>query len=171
MTNQLRIRINQSEVYLITLDKEELNSDEFFGFLERLKEIEKVVAKGNIETRPIKERKKHREKFSWNKDKEKFLKALKIYYFGPESEKERICSEEKSDWSSVTKNIIYMKKKFNVQPKEIGLKYFPSQRGKIRQQSIEQAKIRIDEKFRKFKEGKPKNGKNGKIGKEYNDTN
>lgn len=62
----------------------------------------------------------------WCDSKEKVIKLLKIHYFGSKEDKNEIAKKIGLTWTNINKSFYNIKNRFNIQPKDIGLKRFPT---------------------------------------------
>lgn len=139
----MKIKISEKEFYVIELDKDEISPEEFSGFMNRLRIIEKILNKSDIEESHHKHKHNNRGqrvKYPWLDNKAELIKALKIYYSDKPDRKDILEKSTGKSWSDITKNLFYNRKKYNIKPKELGLNYYPSGRGKSI--NVKQAKMK-----------------------------
>ena len=74
--------------------------------------------------------------------KEKVLRLLKVHYFGTIKEKSQLESETGLKWIELQKAFGKLRDRWKIQPKEIGLKFWPNIRGLHKQVAVEQARIK-----------------------------
>jgi len=143
----MKIRISEKEFYVIELDKDEISPEEFSGFMNRLRIIEKILNKSDIIDNHSKNKKENnrgkRVPYPWINNKTELIKIFKIYYYGTKEQKDEIASKLGVTWEDISKNLFYQKKKEKITPKDLGLKYFPTLRGK--HVNIKQAKVKGDD--------------------------
>lgn len=145
----MKIRISDKEFYIIELDKDEISPEEFSGFMNRLKIVEKILSKSELgagvsvshKAKVIQHRGK--KEYPWKNDKAELIKAFKIFYNGTKEEKERYANKVGDKWNHLVKNLFYQRREGKIKPKDLGMKYFPSLRGK--EVNIKQAKIKDDD--------------------------
>jgi len=145
----MKIRISDKEFYTIVLDNdEEISADEFEGFMERLRIVEKILSKGythfDNSKKKVHKENNHKERgprnaYPWINNKEELIKVFKINYYGSKEDKEKVAKEQGKTWEDISKNLFYLRNHGKIVPKDLGLKYFPSLRGK--NPNIKQAKI------------------------------
>ena len=141
----MKIKISEKEFYVIELDKDEISPEEFSGFMNRLRIIEKILNKSDIEESHHKHKhnnRGHRVPYPWINNKVELIKALKIYY-GTKQQREDFAKKIGHSWDDIAKNLFYHRRKGNITPKDLGMKYFPSLRGKT--VNLKQAKIKGDD--------------------------
>ena len=182
---QIKIKINENESYSINFDKEEISAEEFIGFLERLKDIEKVLLKSAVIS-DFKVKKTRKNKFSksnpritWTGDRNRVLEALKIKYNGTDAERQALAQKNGISYIELSKILIYQMHKHGVKPQEVGLASFPKGRGTLNKVIKKPKKAEKEDKREKpikAKRGRPKKEspikKNGNGNLEaYNDRN
>jgi hypothetical protein len=145
----MKIKLNDKEYFNIELD-DEIDLDELNGILFRLNNVSKIFSKdvfkiskhsdnsnNNHNTdnnltatgRPkIKYKRKNEHNFrNPVNTKEKTIELLKLHYYGTDEEKEKFIKNINfySDWTIFSKRFFNLRKKFNIQPSEIGLNSYP----------------------------------------------
>jgi hypothetical protein len=153
----MKIKISENESYEIKFDNDEITAEEFLGFMNRLRVIEKILMKGELNDYPktshhkIKDKgrvRRERIDYPWKNNRAELIKALKVNYFKDIEARKKYEEQTGQTWDDINKNLHYNKIKFKIKPHELGLKYFPSGRGKkinINQALIKKEKDRGDD--------------------------
>jgi hypothetical protein len=126
----MKIRIKEDEVYEIKIP-EEINASDILILLDRLKVIAKLSELSEIRVRTKTETRSYVKKGDspsrfWN-TREKALDLLQYAYHGTEEDKERISKLIRRDWKKTQKQFHLIKKRYNIQPDEVGLTKWKTQ--------------------------------------------
>lgn len=78
-----------------------------------------INEEGNVITPP-----KKRKHMKWE-GKTDVIDALKIHYFGTKAQKMQFAENKNASWETITKAIHELRRRFNINPQEIGLQEFP----------------------------------------------
>jgi hypothetical protein len=62
----------------------------------------------------------------FTKDREIALKVLYTHFWGTDEQKQAIANQYGVSWEKITKSITILRQKWKIEPKEVGLKEFPS---------------------------------------------
>lgn len=133
----MKIQISEDEVYEIKLP-EEVNSLEKFN--EILNKLERIIKLLRIKDNFLKENEKTIGKIETNiypnrrysklnpnpfvNTREKVLDLLQYCYYGTKEDKERIEKIMGRSYAYISKKLFTYRKKYNIEPQEIGLKSF-----------------------------------------------
>lgn len=136
----MKIKINEYAEYNIKI-KDSLDQQEFFQFLDTLNQIAKMIKKDFLvdsDNDMIQEEKKEtpkvikvknnnnsKLKVLWD-SKEKAIKLIKLHYWGTKEKREKAIEGFDITWTGMAQRIWNIRKKYNIQPKEVGLKRFPT---------------------------------------------
>lgn len=141
----MEIKINQHESYKIDIPSV-VDKVTFFGLLDKLNSISKILSKSDLfanagvinedgEKLITFEHRKYKPRIKTNRDwcntREKVVSILKLHYSDDKKGKEKKAKEIGQDWDTIVKSFHGLKKRYNIQPKEVGLKFFPSKGMKI----------------------------------------
>lgn len=73
----------------------------------------------------IKPKERGKAKFKW-KDRDEVIRVLRMHYTGTKAEKQAYANSKGAEWNIITKSFSNLRKRYNVQPAEIGLTDFPN---------------------------------------------
>lgn len=133
----MKIKINSREAYEIQLP-ETIGKDELISITERFEKLIKFLGKDELMASVPEENKKEKKikypsgrkkphKREWARNRNMVIKLLKIHYFGTKGDKEIISKNLKANWSdNIMRSLTNLTKKWKIQPKEVGLKKFPT---------------------------------------------
>lgn len=121
----MKIEINERESYLIDIP-EKVNIQELSVIADRFNRLQKLFGK-DIVMEAVREHgssqkvKTYHSKYNWTR--EKAVEALKIQYskMSPEEKEKLIMEKFNIEAKKVREGSFYLKKKFNIQPNEVGL--------------------------------------------------
>jgi hypothetical protein len=126
----MKIKINSDETYEIKLPNEtEISIQEASMFASRLLKIVKAIGKDEIMEGIIETKQKrsynligNNNSKIWTKDRNETIKLLKLHYHASLDEKRAYAREYNIDWATLSNKFSALKKKWNIQPQEVGLK-------------------------------------------------
>ena len=128
----MKIMINEKESYNIVLDNDEISSENFLILMSRLKDVEKMLLKFQDLINPNRENnniirvpRSHKLRKELIATREQSVEALKIHYCGSSKEKDALAYKLGINRQALSNNLLNRKKKYNIQPKEIGIVKFP----------------------------------------------
>lgn len=131
----MKIKISANEFYEIKFDSDEITAEEFLGFMNRLRIIEKLLMKDEISTpihkgqNVIKKTRNTSIVYPWKNNRAELIKILKVIYFNDIAGRKNYEKMLNASWDTIYKNVYYQKKIKKIRPDEVGLKYWPSSRG------------------------------------------
>lgn len=73
--------------------------------------------------------------------KEKAIKIIRLHYFGTKEKKLQFAKDNDTDWNQLVKSMHNLRKRFDIQPREVGLKGFPKTRGSSATKEIEHLRL------------------------------
>jgi predicted RNA-binding Zn-ribbon protein involved in translation (DUF1610 family) len=75
------------------------------------------------------QRKRRRPAVSWDSRSEA-LKAIRIHYFGTKEDKDLFARQKGVPWEQIMKSTHNLRARYNIRPTEVGLKEFPTKKGR-----------------------------------------
>lgn len=139
----MKIKINEQESYEIKFQDEmslqeleefshrinqilKMNQMSVMGYVKKLGQPRHYNKSGKYTNEAKGLSRKVGNKREWCNTKEKALELLKLQYFGEKEDKEKKAKEVGySSWVEINKALHGLKKRYKIQPKEVGLKAFP----------------------------------------------
>lgn len=131
----MKIKINEFETYEIHYDdKKEMSKTEFIIYVERLENIRKLLSKSQVleeeqeYTTYPKKRKEYTKRrriglnSNWTDSREKVIYLMSVFYSGDKQLRNEICKKIKRLPDDVQKGFYGLKKRYDIQSKEVGLK-------------------------------------------------
>ncbi len=143
----MKVKINEYENYEITFP-DKIDVQTFLGLVSHLVEIQRMLSKNVFSTvsqqdvslstkreytksgKYTKEKltgvRKNAEARKFNKSREEALRLLILNYYGTKEDKEAISEEyNNTPWEKIQSAFSYTRKKWKIQPQEIGITHFP----------------------------------------------
>jgi len=119
----MKIIINENEVYEIKIP-EQIEAIELFKIQDKFNNLAKLISIDIKNPNPPKTYKIRKNRINWCDTKEKTLDVMQYYYHGTREDRERLSKIIGLNISNICKRFHALKKRFNIQPQEVGLVRF-----------------------------------------------